>query len=122
MSLRHDLATALAPLLPAEWRIIPYERDIDPPSTVVVMLRQKSLRYDTNAGFLLAIFKVSIISPHTDSLQNAEDALDDGVHHLLDGFLKIAEARIPTGNKTRFGKKEYPAWDIDLEVPLERKL
>lgn len=122
MSIRHELADVLRPLLPAGWRIVPYERDIDPPSATVVMIRQKRLRFDERAGRLVAVLILSIISPHTDDTAAAEDALDDGVNDLLDALLRVAEVRIPSATKTRFGKVKYAAWDIDVEAIIERKL
>lgn len=122
-SIRQQLADAITPLLPANWRIVPYERDIDKPATTVVMLRHRRYRYEQGLGRLIATFKISIISAHIDRDQNAEDDLDGAVADILDAFLTAAPyARITGGDKIRFGAAKLPAWDIDLETPLERKL
>lgn len=122
MSIRHDLETALRPLLPEDWRIIPYERDIDPPSVTTVMIRQHRLRYENTLGRLLSILQITVVSANTDNSMNAEDDLDDGVNAMLDALLNVAQVRIPTGEKTRYGKNGYPAWNIDVEALIERKI
>lgn len=122
MSVRSDLAAVLTPLLPPEWKVIPYERDIDPPSTTVLMLRQSRIVWLSEAGRLAAVITLSVISNRTDNLENAEDDLDTQVNLLLDALLRVVSARLDDAEKIRFGKVGYPAWNINLTIPLERKL
>lgn len=122
MSTRTELAEHLKTDLPTGWQIVPYERDIDPPSRTVLMVRQHRITFDTNVGRLLAIMQLTAISKHTDNLANAEDDLDDGVNTLLDTLLTLAGIRLDGAEKTRFGKNGYPAWNIDIAIPLERKI
>lgn len=81
---RKALKAALKPVLPKEWRIIPYETNPDVQATTVVMLKQESIERNPAAplGAHDIGFTVTIESP-LDGLEKAEDELDDGVVLLL---------------------------------------
>ena len=86
------------------------------------MLRQKRYRYEQSIGRLLAVFKITIISPHEDD-RRAEDELDTAVGDVLDAIISQLDAvRVVAAEKARFGKAGYASWDIDIETPMERKI
>lgn len=122
MSIRQQLEDGLKPYLPDTWRVTAYERDIDRPDRPTFMLRQKRYRYDQSIGRLVAVFKLTLISPHEDD-KKAEDALDTEVGDVLDAIVSQLDAvRILAAEKARFGKAGYASWDIDIETPMERKI
>lgn len=122
MSIRQQLEDGLKPHLPDTWRVTPYERDIDRPDRPTLMLRQKRYRYEQSIGRLVAVFKLTIISPHEDD-RKAEDELDTDVGDVLDAIVTELDAvRVTAAEKARFGKSGFASWDIDIETPMERKI
>lgn len=120
--IREQLEAGLKPYLPDTWRVTPYERDIDRPDRPTLMLRQKRYRYEQTIGRLVAVFKLTIISPHEDDFK-AEDALDTDVGEVLDTIIsELDQVVVIGGTKMRFGKAGFASWDIDIETPMERKI
>ncbi|MGO2658425.1 MAG: hypothetical protein ACTH9T_04840 [Mycetocola reblochoni] len=119
-SARHQLAAALTPLLPPTWRIVPYERSIDRPSSVVVMLKQSTITRHPSApdGAHLVEFVVTIISPHEDNAA-AEDQLDDGVIELTHA-LDDAGLGWDTATKVSFADR-FMAYDIAVNITTTKE-
>lgn len=116
MSARTQLAESLAELLPAGWRLIPYQDSVDELDTVVVMLKHSTLAKLPTAplGAYLSTFTVTIVDPHTDA-ELAEDALDDGVLELLAALDQINSSLWSTAEKTLF-QDRYLSWDVPVQV------
>ena len=116
MTARQQLATAIAPLLPATWKLIPYQDSIDTLSSVVVMLKLESIEKAPSApiGAYLAKFTVTIADPSTDP-KNAEDRLDDEVLALLAALDALNSTLWSTATKVSFNSTNL-AYDIAVSV------
>jgi hypothetical protein len=113
-SVRTQLADALAPLLPAEWRVIPYRADLDGVEGTVVKFRHERQVPAPNAqGSHLHTIKAHIISPLTDA-DAAEDDLDELVSEFLHALRLVRGVRWTEATKGAI--PEGFTWEVSLEV------
>ncbi|ONI63907.1 hypothetical protein ALI44B_04585 [Leifsonia sp. ALI-44-B] len=119
---RHVLERALKPLVTAhpKWRIIPYQRNVDALSGVIVMLKQKRITRLPEApdGLHAIEFTATIVSPKTDTTA-AEDELDDGVNALIHE-LDLAGIGWADAEKVKFDD-QHLAYDITLTVTSNKE-
>lgn len=122
MSVRDELAAALKPLLPPQWRIVKVARNLDTISSpAVVMLKQLSFEPAPRAprAEVVVSFVVTVIDPHEDA-ENAEVALDDSAIELFRQLQRITHLNPKRATKVTFQDK-YLAYDIELELVTTSK-
>jgi len=119
-TVRDQLATALKPLLPKAWRIIPYTTNLDTVDGVTLMMRQTRIEKAPNSqGNHQVTLVLTVIDPHTDP-QRAEDALDEEVGQLLYAFLPIEWLNWTVAERVVFGELNH-AYDITLTLYTKAK-
>lgn len=81
---RAYLDEVFAPLLPEEWKWIPYQRNLDALESVTVVWKQSTLSRLREApiGTVLVEGTITILSPHQD-VERAEEDLDEAVLDLV---------------------------------------
>ena len=116
MTARAQLAAAIAPLLPTDWQLIPYQDSLDTLSSVVVMLKLENIEKGPTApiGSYLTNFTVTIADPSTDP-EKAEDRLDGDVISLLAALDAINFTLWRTATKVMFNNNNL-AYDIAVSV------
>lgn len=116
MSVRDELAAALTPLLPAGWKLIPYQDSVDTLNDVTVMLKLASVEKHPAAplGAYLTKFTVTVVDPSKD-MGKAEDRLDDELLALLAALDGINNSLWSTAEKVLF-QDAYLAYDIAVQV------
>lgn len=109
------LDAALSPLLPATWKIIPFQKELSTFTAPVVILKQSAITRLPEApeGAHVVEFTVTVASPHVDR-EKAEDQLDDNVNALIHAIdtLGIGWTR---ADKVAIDNT-YIGWDINLSV------
>lgn len=118
---RQQLAAALKPLLPKDWRIIPYQKNLDALSTTVVMLKLSHLTKLPAAplSHVRTTWTITVADPSTD-IEKAEDALDDEVTSVCLAINQIPGIKWVDATKVTFQDK-YLAWDITSELTANNK-
>lgn len=113
---REQLAAVLAPLLPTDWKLIPYQDSVDTLSDVTVMLKLASVEKHPSAplGAYLARFTITVVDPSQDP-QKAEDRLDDELLALLAALDSLNNSLWSTAEKVLF-QDRYLAYDIAMQV------
>lgn len=116
---RDFLNAHLAPLLPPNMKVIPYESNLDAIVDPVIMFRVRSLAKHPAApsATYLATWTLTVISPLTDPARRDDDA-DDLAIVTLDA---LHAARIPwtTCEKAVWGS-DYVCYDIAVNLPTSR--
>lgn len=116
MSVRDQLVTLLTPKIPAGWKLIPYQDNVDTLDTPTVMFKQMTIENASEApqGNYLFGYTLTIIDGTTDP-QVAEANLDDEVETLwviLDG---MSQLNPKTATKVLF-QSDYLAYDITVDI------
>lgn len=117
---RAQLAAFLSAVdvLPANWRIVPYSRNIDKFEVPIVMLKQESFeRHPTAPRTHLVNFTLTIVTPHSDT-EKAEDDLDDNVTLLLHTFDALG-LQWKTAQKVLFDD-QHLAYDIPVSITSQK--
>jgi hypothetical protein len=119
MTVRSELTDVLTPILPATWKIIPYERNMDALSAVTVMLKQSTIQDapDAPQGKYQVGYTITIASP-SQSAENAETDLDDVVFVLLAGLKSIDWLKVGTATKVLVDNQYY---GYDIACTLQTK-
>jgi hypothetical protein len=116
---RHALADVLSPLLPAAWKIVPYQRNLDTLDTTIVMFKQAAIRPLPAAPIrLLQVdMTITVISARSD-LPRAEDELDDDTLALC---VALDELGIlwTEANKVLWND-QHLAWDIAVQLEASK--
>lgn len=120
MSVRDQLVSLLTPQLPAGWRLVKYQRNLDTIDAVTVMFKQATIKNTPEAprGTYTYGYVITLIDPATDP-ERAEVSLDDNVETLWK-VLESSSSLHPTlATKAKFSDTNL-CYDIDLEI-LARK-
>jgi len=121
---RKTLIDALKPLLPSDWRLIPYATNLDTISRPVVMLRLKTIEKLAQAplSHRTATFTLTVIEPRTEP-GPADDALDDKLIDLLAAIDDFgAGLTWSTATSVVWGDPaSNPAYDIELQLPYAKE-
>lgn len=112
LSTREQLAEALKPLLPPDWRILPYSRNVDRLSQTTVMLHAAEIRPAPSApgGAVETDFTITVMDPQTDA-ERAQGSLDDDVIELTLALGSIHWLVFRNAEPTKV--QEYLSWDIN---------
>lgn len=115
MSVRSDFAEFLTPLLPKDWRIVPFNTALDVTDRPVVMLIQKTVERAPEApiGALKVGFSVLVIQPRTEP-GAADDALDDDLMDVALAINKLKHVTFVRAERSTWNDTN-PAWDITAE-------
>ena len=122
MTARAALHDALAALLPPDVELLPYAREIDPPSKSTVMLRLDTVKPSTAAGglrdytFALVLIGAKLTAGRADD--ELEDLLDDVLFALeKDHGLAVtwSEARRAVYNESN------PAFEVPIVVTITKE-
>lgn len=120
MTPREHLRTQLGPLLPADWRLIPYQRQPQTIDTTTVIV--SSLASDPigacASGANPVCFTITVVAPHKDTEQ-AEDALDVAVLELCAQLDALDTVQWTTARKVTAG--EFLGWDIETTIRTDRE-
>lgn len=121
MDARDQVAAALTASLPAaEWVVMPYARDIDPPSKATVMVRADVIRPSGLPGAWREYdFALLVITPLTDPAA-ADAELDDLVEDVLHA---VDESRLPTWTSATRGsfEEKFPCYEVALTVTVTKE-
>lgn len=119
--LRTYLTEALAPLLPADWNLIGFQRTPKTIDRITVVLKFTAFEPMPQApiGSLVNEVVLTVISPLTDA-EKAEAELDDAVRALcmsVDGLERggWTEAKKVAATDT------YLGWDITLSIRTDKE-
>ena len=120
MTIRDDLSTALKAVLPSAWKIIPYQRNLDALDSLTVILKQSTIQDapDAPQGKYQVSYTVTIASPK-QSVQNAEDDLDDAVFVLLDAIKGIPWVKCTKAQKVVVDD-QYLGYDLDCTLQTKK--
>lgn len=121
-TVREWLETALTPLLPSTWRIIPNQSGIQTIDQVVVVFKQTEIEPLTQApsGTLSNKVIITIIDPNSDP-KTAENALDDTVLELVSALDSLPGLNW-SGAKKVIVNDTYLGWDITTTIISKKKV
>ena len=120
MTPREHLRTQLGPLLPADWRLIPYQRQPQTIDTTTVIVKHTGFAPLAQApiGSLANELTITVVAPHKDTEQ-AEDALDVAVLELCAQLDALDTVQWTTARKVTAG--EFLGWDIETTIRTDRE-
>lgn len=120
-TVRGWLEEQLVPLLPAKWRVIPYQRmpqTLDRPTVLFKQLSFTPLP-EAPAGHLQVEVVITVADPHSDQ-DRAEDALDDEVLELVFALDSLNNLTWSTAQKVLVNET-YLGWDITCSTISAKK-
>lgn len=120
LSVRKQLTDTLTPALPAGWRLVPFQTNLDVLDAPTVMLKQSGIKPAPEAPQGLYVFEyvLTVVTPSTDP-ETAEADLDDQVETLwgiLDGLSWID----PTEAKKVLFQDSGLAYDIRCNILTQK--
>ncbi|MDJ0336436.1 hypothetical protein QMG83_14510 [Salinibacterium sp. G-O1] len=120
-TLREQLADQLRPLLPAAWKLVDVERNVDATNTPVVQLKLGDIAKTDAApqGMFTSTWTITIISPHQD-ITKAEYQLDDDVIDLLFALDTIPGVQWSAAKKVAVDETRL-GWDITTEMHVQKE-
>lgn len=116
MSVRDELEELIKPRIPTDWKLLPYQDNIDQPDTPTVMFKQLKIENTKEAprGSWTFTFVLTLVDGRTDP-EIAEPALDDEVETLWMILNSISSVNPTLAEKVLF-QNAYLAYDITTEV------
>jgi len=113
---REQLIDVLTPLMPADWRLIKYQRNIDRIDRLTLIVKQQTIEKlpQAPAGALVTSFTLTLVAPYTDPTK-AEDALDAGVMDLLLGLGRMNQTSWSTASKVLV-EDTYLGYDVSIKI------
>lgn len=111
----------LKPLLPATWKLIPYQRMPQTISAPTVLFKQLSFTNlpEAPAAALEVAIVITVADPHLDQ-DRAEDALDDEVLELVFALDSLPNLSWSTAQKVLVNET-YLGWDITCSTISAKK-
>lgn len=117
-TIRKELTTALRPLIPRAWKIVPAQRNTDTINAVTVVLKQTTVTpHPAQQVYYLTRMIVTLIDPHTD-IAAAEDALDANLERLITSLHQIPIVRFNSATKVNYNDTNL-AYDVEIEIDTE---
>jgi hypothetical protein len=106
----------LKPILPKDWRLVPYAADVDAPSVPTVLIKLQSVAPLPGAplGHLNATYVVTIVEPQTDA-GTADRNLDDELLTLLHALDGVQNLIFSQAERVAFDDV-HMAYDVSLTV------
>lgn len=116
-TVREQFLDGVVPLLPSEWKFVPYQRNLDRLSQTTLMLKQSTVKplptiQGAGAGWQ-ADYILTIISPNTDP-EKAETQLDDDVLTLLETLATVMGSSVKQATRAQWGENGPSCYDIEL--------
>lgn len=115
MSYRQDVVDQIAPLLPAEWDVLPYSDEpdvLDRPAVMVTATRLSPARLASQYDVTMHVY---VLIPHHDDVLVDADAVDDAVLLSLDALLRLRAVTQGDAERVTF-QGGHPCWDITLTL------
>lgn len=118
---RQYLADTVKPLLPARWKVVPFQVDLDVLQAPTVVISTKSFVPTPTAprSSLTHTFTVTVLDPATDN-KGAEEALEAEVMELVYALEQLDSLVWESAERVMWNSK-YMGWDIQLTLITSRK-
>ena len=119
-TVRTQLMATLVPLLPRTWRVVPVERNIDPPDRVTIVLKQGEIERAPTAplGKYAISYVVTVVSP-AQTIDRAEIELDDAVLETFNILTGVPWINPSKATKVLF-QGQYLAYDIACSIETKK--
>ena len=120
--MRKFLTTTLKPLLPASWKWVATERNVDVTDATTVQWKQNTIEPLPEApnSFLGVTGVLTVSTPHTD-IDAAENALDDAVLELVHDIQRVQGIVFRDARKVALSETGPLGYDLTLTVITKKK-
>lgn len=123
INVRKDiLIEQLKPLLPAKWKLIPYNTNLDELSQTVVMISIQSIERAPAAPQSHRLYSatLTILTPLSIGTERADDGIDDDLIDLLNAVDELPNVKWTKAERGLGNNSNNLGFDITLEVTYRK--
>lgn len=115
MSSRQDIVDAIAPLLPAEWDVVPFSDEPNVLNVPLVMVASQTISPGAIVGTYDIEHHVYVLIPPQEDEQANTDDVDDAVLLTLHALLRMRAVTQGSATRGTF-QGGNPGWDITINI------
>lgn len=115
MSTSEDIVTAITPLLPENWEIVPYSDEPNVLNTPLVMVSMSTINPGAIAGTYDLEHHVYVLIPPQEDEATNTDEVNDAVLLTLHALLRMRAVTQGTATRGTY-QGGNPGWDITINI------